>query len=328
MVNDESEKKEFVFADESRRLRIDIWVHEQIPNLSRTAVQNLIKEGRITVNGSRTKPNHKLVHGEKISASIPPPGPVEPTAQPIPLDIIYEDADIIAVNKPAGMIVHPAAGISENTLVNALLDHCENLSMIGGVERPGIVHRLDKDTSGIMLVAKNNLAHEHISEQLADRTVRKMYLCFFIGSIRSEELIIDEPIGRNPNNRKLMGVNPEDGRCAITEINVLADFSFVTFAAVFPRTGRTHQIRVHLAHVNHPVVGDIQYGYSLKDLKNRVPPEYKTRSGLFSKVKRQLLHSYKITFLHPTSHEKIELKAKLPADFQIILDQFDIPGEI
>lgn len=312
-------KKEIVFYGESKKYRLDSWLAEQLSDFSRTFIQHLIKGGKIIINSSSVKSNYKLINEDRITIEVPPPEPSQPAAQSIPLDIIYEDDDIIAVNKPVGMVVHPAAGISENTLVNALLYHCKNLSGIGGVKRPGIVHRLDKNTSGVMLAAKNDFAHQSLTRQIAARTIQKTYLTFVTGSIPQDELTIDAPIGRNPHNRKSMAVTVGKGRQSITHIKVIVNFGFITYAYTLPHTGRTHQIRVHLSHIKHPVVGDKEYGYSEKAQINRIPQEYKSLRIALLKVKRQLLHSYTLKFTHPRTKKMIELKAAVPDDFKGII---------
>jgi 23S rRNA pseudouridine1911/1915/1917 synthase len=282
--------------------RLDVFVVRSLPELSRARVQRLIADAAITVDGRAARPALKLEPGQHVRVDIPPPQPAQAHPESIPLDIIYEDADILVVNKPAGMTVHPAPGHSSSTLVNAILAHCDDLSGIGGVARPGIVHRLDRDTSGVILVAKNDSAHNALARQLKDRTVEKTYVALVEGTPQPPEGVIDAPIARDPRNRQRMAI-VENGRDAITRYRVIERFDGASLVEALPKTGRTHQIRVHLAAIGHPIIGDKLYG----------------RASTL--VPRQFLHAQRIAFAHPSSGEQMELEAPLAPDLQAALDR-------
>jgi len=283
--------------------RLDKFLAEALPDLSRSYIQKLIAAGQISVNDGLPKPSDSVQAGDSIIVRVPPPQPLQVLAEPIPLAIVYEDADVLVVDKPAGMVVHPAHGHHTGTLVNALLAHCSELSGIGGTARPGIVHRLDKDTSGLIVVAKNDLAHRTLQRQFRRRQVTKTYLALVEGLVTASTGLIDAPIGRDPKERKRMAVVP-DGREARTDYRVLEAFAQHTFLEAHPITGRTHQIRIHLASIGHPIVGDRVYGYR----KQRLPLE------------RHFLHAAHIAFNLPSSRERIELQSQLPEDLTMLLD--------
>lgn len=289
--------------------RLDTYLSSKIPSLTRSQIKRLIEEGNVLVDGRPVKAAAPIRGGEEIRVFIPPPKEISLEAEAIPLDIIYEDKYIIVLNKPAGMVVHPGAGVYSGTLVNALLHHCKDLSGIGGVLRPGIVHRLDKETSGIMVVAKDDATHLALSRQFKERTVKKVYLALVWGDMEREEGIIDLPIGRHPYHRKKMSTLSKRVRSAITRYKVIERLGPFTFLEVRPATGRTHQIRVHLSAINHPVVGDKVYG------RGRVGRIESSLKGALKSLKGHCLHAWKIGFHHPGLERFIELEAPLPEDF-------------
>ncbi len=270
-------------------------------NLSRSAAALLIDEGKVTVNGKTVNKKYKLSINDIIDVCIPDPVPYEAKAENIPLDIVYEDDDLLVVNKPKGMVVHPAAGNYNGTLVNALLYHCgDSLSGINGVLRPGIVHRIDKDTSGLLIVAKNDFAHTHLAEQIKNHSFTREYQAIAVGNIKVENGTVDAPIGRNPNDRKKMCVTSKNSKNAVTHYSVIARYKGYTHIKCVLETGRTHQIRVHMAYIGHPISGDKVYG-----LKNEKVD-----------FEGQCLHAGKIGFIHPATKEYLEFNADLPAYFK------------
>jgi len=303
----------FRIPPEGKGQRIDLFLSrfEPTAELSRSRIQELIGSGHILVNGSPVKSHARLAGGETIHVTLPEPRPLDLLPEAIPLEILYEDADLIVLDKPAGMVVHPAPGNPCGTLVNALLHHCSDLSGIGGVERPGIVHRLDRETSGIMVVAKNDPTHRNLSAQLKNRQVKKIYLAIVRGNVRSDSGKIEEPIGRHDHHRKKMTVHPSHGRTALTLYRVEKRFDGFTLLSLRLKTGRTHQIRVHLSHLHYPIVGDSVYGG-----KNAG----RVRMGnLEIAVSRQMLHAHILGFTHPTTGEYREFAAPIPPDMEEIL---------
>ena len=288
--------------------RLDIFLRAKFPAVSRGAMQRLIEQGHIRVDGKTVKPTHSPRAGEKIEIHFPEPKPTAAQPEEIPLDILFEDKSLLVVNKPAGLVVHPAAGHEEHTLVNALLHHCQgSLSGIGGVARPGIVHRLDKETSGCLVVAKNDETHIALSAQFAGRVVKKVYQAIVCGSVPRETGEIHAAIARHPTHRKRMAVHDDsDGRSAHTSYRVLEKLNHATLVEAQIHTGRTHQIRVHFQHLGHPVVGDDTYGATknrrLKELANYAAP-------------RVLLHAKELSFVHPRTQKTLKFSAPLPADF-------------
>jgi 23S rRNA pseudouridine1911/1915/1917 synthase len=281
--------------------RLDKYVCTRHPELSRTQVQKLIAAGNITVNGQKAKPGHRLSPGDRIDVTVPPTPPQELKAEAIPLKIIYEDDDLLAVDKPAGLTVHPAPGHPGHTLVNAILAHFPHLADIGDSLRPGVVHRLDKDTSGVMLVAKNQAAQVNLSRQFKSHSVTKAYLALVKGKLEPESGIIEADIGRDPRNRKKMAVVAQ-GREARTEYRVIKYIGGYTLLEVMPETGRTHQIRVHLAAIGFPVLGDKVYGVKSKYLP------------------RQFLHASRLGFRLPATGEYVEFESELPPDLEQALE--------
>jgi len=286
----------WIAGNEGSGSRLDRYLSRKMPDFSRVRLQSFIRGGCVLVNGIAPRPSQTLRAADEIRITVP--DEVEPAvakAQDIPLDILHEDAAIIVLNKPAGLVVHPGAGNAEGTLVNALLFHCAGLSVIGGVERPGIVHRLDKETSGCLVIAKTDSAHRSLSSQFADRLVQKTYMALVEGIPRMPHGKIEAAIGRHAVHRQKMSVN-ERGRASMTQYRVVASFEGKTLMECHPRTGRTHQIRVHLKHLGHPIVGDPLYG---------------RRAG----HPRHFLHAWKISFAHPENGKPLEFCAPLPPDF-------------
>ena len=297
-------EKSIIFTGEEK-IRIDLYLTQQEIYPSRSQIRNLISQGKIRVNNRPVKPSYILKNGDVIDLALPEQKELEIKAEAIPLDIIYEDDYLVVVNKPADMIVHPAGKICFGTLVNALLYHCrDSLSGIGGVIRPGIVHRLDKDTSGLIVSAKNDFAHLDLSRQIKDRQVTKKYLALVHGNMKDDSGIIDAPIGRSLKNRKKMAVTEGKSREAITQFQVLKRFSSYTLVEATLLTGRTHQLRVHLAFIGYPIVGDQLYGQRKQGLN----------------ISRQALHSHILGFVHPSSKKYMEFSAPLPQDMQELID--------
>ena len=283
--------------------RLDAWLAGQLPDVTRSAAARLCEEGRVTAAGKPLAKNYRLGGGEAVSVTLPDPEPVDVAPQDIPLDVVYEDSDVIVVNKPKGLVVHPAPGHPDGTLVNALLHHCgDSLSGIGGEKRPGIVHRIDRDTSGLIIAAKNDAAHLALAAQLADHTLARTYECLAVGSFRQDSGTVNAPIGRSRSDRKKMAV-VAGGRPAITHWEVLARYPGVTHLRCRLETGRTHQIRVHLAYIGHPILGDTVYGN-----KKPVP-------GLTG----QCLHATGLRFLHPRTGRPVELTCPRPEEFERML---------
>ena len=296
-----------VVEENTQKKRIDSYIVDKNINLSRTAIKRLLDEGKILVNGKKQKPSYKPEVGDIITIEIPEPEEVELKPQDIPIDVIYEDKDIIVVNKPKGMVVHPANGNPDGTLVNAILAKCkDSLSGIGGEIRPGIVHRLDKDTSGLLIIAKNDQAHINMSKQIQDRKVIKKYIALVKGVIGENTATIDMPIARSTKDRKKMAVDPK-GKEAITHYKVLQRYDKYTLLEIKIDTGRTHQIRVHMAYIGHPVVGDMQYSNG------------KNEFG----IEGQMLHSKYLEFEHPITGKRLKLEAPLPEYFEQVLKELE-----
>ncbi len=297
--------KEYIVSQEEKGKRLDTYIPSVDTDITRTSAQRLIEDGNILVNGKNAKVSYKIQENDKISVEIPEPKQIELKAQNIPIEIIYEDSDIIVVNKPKGMVVHPANGNPDGTLVNVIMAICkDSLSGIGGEIRPGIVHRIDKDTSGLLIVAKNDNAHVKMSEQIKNHEVKKTYIALVRGVFKENEATIDMPIGRSTSDRKKMAVN-KNGKNAITHIKVLKRFDKYTLLQVNIETGRTHQIRVHLSHIGYPIVGD----YTYSNGKNEFD------------VIGQCLHAQKLEFKHPITQKDMCLEAELPQYFKDILDK-------
>ncbi len=291
-------------ASEDRGARLDSFLASRIPELTRSAAARLIETGRVTVAGRTAAKSCRLEGGELVEAELPDPEPTQALPQDIPLDVVYEDEDVIVVNKPAGLVVHPAPGHPDGTLVNALLHHCgSSLSGIGGELRPGIVHRIDRDTSGLIIAAKNDAAHQALSAQLQDHTLARTYEAVLVGNLREDRGTVDAPIGRHHTDRKKMAVTDRRGRRAVTHWEVLERFQGFTHVRCRLETGRTHQIRVHMAYLGHPICGDTVYGAR------------KPAPGLTG----QCLHAVGLRFIHPRTGEAVELSCPLNEEFIALL---------
>ncbi|MEE0856211.1 MAG: RluA family pseudouridine synthase [Ruminococcus sp.] len=295
-------RHELICAD--NEIRIDKYLSQTELGLSRSAAASLIEAENVLVNGKAVNKKHKLMQGDIISVSVPDPVEYEAKAENIPLDIVYEDDYLLVVNKPKGMVVHPAAGNYEGTLVNALLYHCkDSLSGINGVMRPGIVHRIDKDTSGLLIVAKNDFSHALLAEQIKEHSFTREYEAVVFGNLKDDSGTVDAPIGRNPNDRKKMCVTQKNSKNAVTHWEVLERFKSYTYIKCKLETGKTHQIRVHMAYIGHPVAGDPVYGVK------------KEKTGF----EGQCLHARKIGFVHPSSGKYMEFESDLPEYFKNFL---------
>ena len=303
-------QKTIPVTTENIGLRLDLFLAESDGDLSRSRIQALIEDGCVTVNGSPAAKNHKLREKDVVTLCYPEPVPCRAEAEDIPISVVYEDEDIIVVNKPKGMVVHPAAGNYTGTLVSALLHHCGgSLSGIGGVIRPGIVHRLDKDTSGLMVAAKNDLAHLCLAEQIKAHQVSRIYEAIAIGKI-DEDRTLSYPIGRHPTDRKRMAVTDRNAKPAVTHIHILEQFPSLTYLCCVLETGRTHQIRVHLAHIGHPLLGDAVYG------SRKLPMNVK-----YGRLTAgQCLHAGKLSLTHPRTGKRMEFTCELPDYFKQVLE--------
>lgn len=297
----------FVVGEEEQDLRIDRYLTECCRELSRSYLQKLLKSGDVLVNGKEVKASYKVSEGDQILCHVPEAVGPEIVEEPMDLAILYEDQDVILIDKPKGMVVHPAPGHLTGTLVNGLMHHCKGqLSGINGVMRPGIVHRIDMDTTGVLIVCKNDKAHRSIAAQLKEHTVTRRYRAIVHGQIHKEEGTIDVPIGRHPTQRKRMCVNEKNGKAAVTHFKVLERFRDFTYIECRLETGRTHQIRVHMASIGHPLLGDLVYGPA------KCP---------FKGLQGQVLHAGVLGFIHPSSGQYMEFSSPLPAYFQELLDR-------
>lgn len=314
---------DFTVAPEQSGTRLDKFLAAQAPELSRTRIQNLMSEGQVFLNGAVWESaSYKLKSGDEIVISVPEARDDTPMAEDIPLDIVYEDDALIVINKPVGLVVHAGAGHADGTLVNALLHHCgDTLSGIGGVKRPGIVHRLDKDTSGLMLVAKTDKAHKKLSAQLSDRTLHRRYKALVWGAPVPRKGVVDAPIGRHPSNRQKMGVVHRNGREARTQYLLVEEWGPVSMVECTLETGRTHQVRVHMAHAGYPLLGDPLYGLARNGQTARLK-----KGGLPEELipqvldfPRQALHAAEIAFIHPLTGEEMWFEADLPDDMQELI---------
>jgi len=294
--------------------RLDRYLASLVPGQSRSQIQRLIEQGQVSVAGRTAKANLAVKAGDRITVDVPEAAPSTAVAEDIPLTIVYEDPDLVVVDKPAGMVVHPAAGHDSGTLVNALLHRIKDLSGIGGELRPGIVHRLDKGTSGLMVVAKNDHAHESLSRQFAEREVEKEYGALVWGVVQAGRRI-DLPIGRDPNDRQKMSARSRRARHAVTRITRARHYRGVTLCQVAIQTGRTHQIRVHLSAIGHPIVGDATYG----GRKARIAADLRPVLSL----ERPFLHAHRLVFTHPTDGRRMEFESPLPQDLQAVLDAIE-----
>lgn len=298
--------EELLVLPEEDGQRLDKFLSERLEELTRTAAEKLAISGEVCKSGVALSKSYKVRAGDCIAVTIPAPVEAEVLPEAIPLDIVYEDADLLVVNKPKGMVVHPAAGNPSGTLVNALLAHCgDSLSGIGGVIRPGIVHRIDKDTSGLLIVAKNDFAHVRLAEQIKAHSFTREYEAVVYGNVKQDEGVIDAPIGRHPTDRKKMAVTEKNSRSALTRFEVIARYQGFTHVRLILETGRTHQIRVHMAYLGHPVAGDERYG---------------PKKGI-RELHGQCLHAKKIGFRHPRTGEWLDFDSELPPYFQSFLEK-------
>ena len=300
------ENLEFIVSEAQNGLRFDKLCVEILPELSRTRIQELIANGFITINDLEVKANTKVKTNDIISAEWPEDEELKVEAEEMDLDVLYEDKDLIVINKPKGMVVHPGAGNPNHTLVNGLLAHCKDLSGINGVLRPGIVHRIDKDTSGCLVVAKNDLAHQNLSEQLAKRTLKRTYIALVHGVIQHNVGTIEAPIGRDKSDRQKMTVTSMNARPALTHFKVMKRYDAYTLVECQLDTGRTHQIRVHFQYINFPIVGD---------------PKYSIKKTL--ETQGQCLHAQRIEFIHPRTQEVMQFEAEMPEVFKKVLEELD-----
>jgi 23S rRNA pseudouridine1911/1915/1917 synthase len=313
------ENIELIFPENSEPERLDSFIARTVETMTRATAQRLIEAGHVLVNGSPQKPSLKLKGGEALSLTIPPLVETETAAESIPLEILFEDHDLVVVNKAAGMVVHPGAGNSGGTLVNALLGHCDDLSGIGGELRPGIVHRIDKDTSGVLVVAKNDAAHQSLAAQFKAHTIKRVYLAVVYGSPKEDKGRLESEIGRHPVDRKRMSGKAKHGKHAVTHWRVVGRYRGISLIRLMLETGRTHQIRVHLSEAGFPLVGDEVYGGSgrLASIQDTVLRK------LIKDLGRQALHAKTLGFIHPSSGDYLEFDTELPADMAKIVDYLE-----
>lgn len=309
-----SEKREFIVSNKKDELRLDKYLAEENDDLSRNYIQQLIGKELVLVNNQREQKSYHLEQGDEITLEIPEPEEVKLKAEKIDFDIIYEDENLLVLNKPAGLVVHPGAGHSSGTLVNGLLEYCDDLSGINGKLRPGIVHRLDKDTSGAIVVAKNDQAHRNLAKQFKEREVEKTYLALVYGKLKHKRGKIDAAIGRDPKHRKKMTVTSKNSKRAVSNFEVLSSNSNFSLLKVKIETGRTHQIRVHLDYIGYPIVADQKYGN--KNSRNAV-----------SELKRQFLHAYQLGFKDPITDEFSQYKAELSSELEEVLIELGLNFE-
>lgn len=305
----------YTVTEVDARKRLDLFVSERLVDETRSRIKNLVEKGLITVNGKSVKAGFMLRDGDRVDITIPPPP--EPTLTPerLPLDVIYEDRDIIVINKPPDMAVHPGAGRRSGTLVNALLAHTRELSSIGGPERPGVVHRLDKDTTGSLVVAKNDAAHRSLAKQFKAHSTTRRYLALVWGTLKDDSGVIDLPLGRDVSHRKKISTKTRKGRRAVTKWRVRKRYGLLTLVELYPETGRTHQLRVHLAAIGHPVAGDPVY------CRRKIPPAMdKPVADALKKIKRQLLHAETLGIIHPGRDEYMEFFAPMPGDMKDLVE--------
>jgi 23S rRNA pseudouridine1911/1915/1917 synthase len=306
-----SETRHFQVNREQAGMRLDHYLSALLPAFSRAHIQRLIREGRVTLGSKTVRPSTVVRGGDELSLEIPPAAPSAPEPQDLPIDVLYEDTDIIVVDKPAGMVVHPAAGHAAGTLVNALLHRVEDLSGIGGEKRPGIVHRLDRGTSGVMVVAKHDAAHASLARQFHDREIEKEYVALVWGTVQAGRRI-DAPIGRDPNQRQRMSTRARRARAAVTRVTAARHFKGLSLLRVAIATGRTHQIRVHLSSIGHPVVGDVTYGGVRRHLPGDLRP--------LARLERPFLHAARLAFAHPSDGRRVEFTAPIAPDLNAVLE--------
>ena len=313
--------RQLLFPDDRPAERLDTFIAECLPDISRSQLKKLINSGQITLNGAATKASTKLKGGESIQVDLPPPEPIEALPEDIPLDVLYEDQDLIVINKPAGMVVHPAAGHSHGTLVNALLYHCQDLAGIGGDLRPGIVHRIDKDTAGVIVATKNDQSHQHLAAQFKDHSIKRRYLALVHGAPDKHSGTIDQPIGRHPTQRKKMSGKSRNSKRAVTHWKIIKEYNIsrLSLLELQLETGRTHQIRVHFSEINCPLVADPLYGnrsrtIAIKDMELR---------QLIDRLPGQALHAQSLGFIHPRSGKYLEFFSEIPETLKNIITYLD-----
>jgi len=309
--------RQLLFPCDAPTQRLDAFLAEALPDISRAQLKKLIDNQQVTCDGSATKASFKLKGGETIEVQLPPPEPSTALAEDIPLHVLYEDQDLIVINKPAGMVVHPAAGHFHGTLVNALLHHCDDLAGIGGALRPGIVHRIDKDTSGVLVVTKNDQSHQRLAEQFHQHSIKREYLALIHGHLPTRKGTIDQPLGRHPVQRKKFSAKARNSKRAVTHWRVIDNFSNEKFSLVSLQleTGRTHQIRVHLSESGHPLLGDPLYGRR-SELNNIKDQQLRT---LIRQLPGQALHAHTLGFIHPRTGEYLEFSSDIPAPLRHII---------
>jgi len=312
------EKIRLVVPHKQSKERIDIYLAHQIQNATRTKVRGAIDQGLVLVDGKRVKASHSVAPGEVIEVTLPRPPRPDARPENIPLEIVYEDDQLLVVNKPAGMVTHPAYGNYTGTLVNALLHHCRSLSTVNSEMRPGIVHRLDKDTTGLMVVAKNDVAHHYLAKQFSRRTIEREYWAIVWGRFQNQAGTIESALGRSKRDRKKVAVTSE-GKHAVTDYEVVKEFEYLSLIRLKLRTGRTHQIRVHLAHIGHPVFGDPTYGGRVHTWGGLEGKKAQQAFNLLKLVGRQSLHAKTIGFIHPATKGKVKFESELPADMKEVL---------
>ena len=308
----------FTVSEEEAEMRLDRYLALLFPDLSRTFLQGLIRDGNVLVGGERIKPSHLLKGLDNLSVRIPPLKTEFCEPEAIPLEIVYEDEEIVVVDKPAQMVVHPAPGNRSGTLVNALLHHCGKLSGIGAPVRPGIVHRLDKNTTGLLVVAKTDRAHRFLTSQIAERSMKRIYQALVWGEVREGEGSIDAPVGRDRRHRERMTVNRSQGKPAVTHFRVVQRSEGLTLVELSLETGRTHQIRVHMRYLGHPVVGDPEYGWPVKRGLEGISPEKRLLQGKLKKARTQLLHATRLSLVHPLSGREMTFESPPPSLFRQI----------
>ena len=315
----DNQKLEIIVPPDKTKERLDLFLCSHHPSVTRAKLKRLVDDDQVLVNGRPTKAGHTVRPGEVISVHFPPPQPTHLEPEDIPLDIIYEDEFLLVVNKPPGLVVHPAYGNMSGTLVNGLLAHCHSLSDVGGEKRPGLVHRLDKDTSGLLVVAKDDVTHVALARQLSAHKIEREYRAIVWWHFKEASGRIEAAIGRHPRDRIKMRIDP-NGKHSITNYRVLEEMGFTSYIQLNLETGRTHQIRVHMTHLGHPVFSDSTYGGRGKPLVNLSSERAKFVNRLLKKFTRQMLHARILTFEHPVSHELLTFEAPIPSDMRRLLD--------
>ena len=323
VAQNEGEKLQLIVPENQSKIRLDKFLSQKFDKTTRSRLQKLISEAHITINGNPTKASHLILPHEKIEIYFPKPQQTEILAENIPLNIVYEDDYLLVVNKPAGMVVHPASGNKAGTLVNALLHHCKQLSGIGGVKRPGVVHRLDKDTSGLLVVAKEDYTHHQLSSQFSNRTTEREYYAIVWGNFRNTSGRIESKIARNTHDRTQMTVSEARGKKAITNYEVIKQYPLTSLLSVKLETGRTHQIRVHFSYRGHPVLGDQTYGGKQKQIISLNQKSKNLAMEILWLMPRQALHAKVLGFLHPVSKKYLRFDSELPLDMKNLVNYLE-----